>query len=493
MTPVDPDHAPYRICVRLLALVVIAAAAAVVGVGWGLNVAAVRMVVPGAVAMEVQTAVGLGAAAGALLLLGPGVGGARRGAGLALSTIPGMLGIAVLLEYLLRRKLGIDELPFVDSEGRAAGMPHPGRFTPTVAVCFLVVTAALLMLDRGTKWRWRPSELLALPILIAPTMSLIGYAYSITAFYGPASAAKLAVNTALCFLALAVALLLARPRGRVLELATTTSPAGIIVRRMVPICVVVPLVLGWLHLRTVEAGVFNFAAGTWWMTAAVIAAMAGMIRWCAGTLSRTDGRRRAFENQLYALANRDSLTGLFNRHRFEEELDQVLARARRYGGAASILVIDLDHMKPVNDSFGHAAGDDLLRGVAAVFGARLREADIAARLGGDEFAVVLIEAGRAAAAKVARELCCAIAEIRIETPYGTGSTTASVGVAPVDGTPGLVPGELLARADEAMYRAKRAGGNQVASTRYVSEQSAPALAPATARELRPRQRTPTRS
>src|SRR5438105_3438016 len=85
-----------------------------------------------------------------------------------------LCGIAVLLEYLLRRKLGIDELPFVDSEGRAAGMPHPGRFTPTVAVCFLVVTAALLMLDRGTKWRWRPSELLALPILIAPTMSLIG-------------------------------------------------------------------------------------------------------------------------------------------------------------------------------------------------------------------------------------------------------------------------------------------------------------------------------
>jgi diguanylate cyclase (GGDEF)-like protein len=462
----------------LLALVVIAAAFAVLGVGWGLDVAAVRSVVPGAVAMEAQTAVGLAAAAAALLLLGPRVQGPRRAAGLTLSVIPGLLGIAVLAEYLLHRKLGIDEFPFVDSEARGAGMPHPGRFTPMVAACFLIVTGALLMLDRGTKWRWRPSELLALPLLIAPAMSLIGYAYSIPVFYGPASAAKLAVNTALCFLALAVALLLARPRGRVLELATTTSPAGIIVRRMVPVCVVVPLVLGWLHLRTVETGVFSFATGTWWMTAAVIAALAGMIRWCAGTLSHTDGKRRAFEEQLYALANRDSLTGLFNRHRFEEELDQLLARARRYGDAASVLLIDLDHFKPVNDSLGHAAGDDLLRSVADAFRARLREGDMVGRLGGDEFAVVLIEADFRAAATVARDLCDAIAEIRIETPDGSCSTTASVGIAPVDGTPGLQSAAVLALADAAMYRAKRAGGNRFASTLQVSDQSDQATTPA---------------
>src|SRR4029077_10723825 len=144
-------------------------------------------------------------------------------------------------------------------------------------------------------WRWRPSELLALPLLIAPAMSLIGYAYSIPVFYGPASPPTLAVNTALCFLALAVALRLARPRGRVLELATTTSPAGIIVRRMVPLCLLVPLVLGWLQLRTVHWGLLGDEEAAWWTTAAAIAGLVGMVHWCARTLSHTDGKRRALE------------------------------------------------------------------------------------------------------------------------------------------------------------------------------------------------------
>jgi len=446
---------------------VIAAAIAVIGVGWGLDVSAVRAVVPGAVAMEAQTALGLGAGAAAILLLAPEVQGRRRTWGRVLASVPGLLGVAVLAEYVLHRKLGIDEFPFLRHQARVAGMPYSGRFAPMVGVCFLLLTGALLTLDRGRKWRWRVSELLAIPMVIAPAMSLIGYAYSIPTLYGPASAAKLAVNTALCFLALSVALLLARPRGRVLELATTTSPAGVIVRRMVPLCVVVPLVLGWLHLRSVEGGLFNFHAGTWWMTALAIAGLIGMIRWCARTLSRTDGKRRALEAQLYALANRDSLTGLFSRHRFEDELDQLLARARRYGDNACLLLFDLDHMKPINDTLGHAAGDQLLRDVAGVVSGRLREADIVGRLGGDEFAALLLEASPSAAAEISRDLCAAIAEIQVEAPDGSRSSTASIGVAPIDATPGVSSSELLARADAAMYRAKRAGGNRVALTDYV--------------------------
>ena len=455
----------------------IAAAAAVVGVGWTLDVPAVRSVIPGAVAMELQTALGLGAAAGALLLLAPGAQGSRRDFGLALAAVPGLLALVVLAEYVLHRKLGLDEFPFADPEARAAGVRYPGRFSPMVATCFLLLTAALLTLDRGSRWRWRPSELLAFPIAIAPFMSLIGYAYSIPAFYGPASAAKLAVNTALCFLALSVALLLARPRGRVLELATTTNPAGVIVRRMVPLCVAVPLVLGWLHVRTVQAGWFNDQTGTWWMTALAIAGLVGMIRWCAKTLSHTDRKRRALEAQLYALASRDSLTGLFSRHRFEDELDQVLARCRRYGESASLVLFDLDHMKPVNDTFGHAAGDELLIGVAGVVRGRLREADVVGRLGGDEFAALMLEATPAGSMAVANELCAAIGAISIEAPDGVISSTASIGVSPIDPTPGLTGAELLARADVAMYEAKRAGGNRVALTDVVhvgTEAPAPA-------------------
>jgi diguanylate cyclase (GGDEF)-like protein len=468
VSPAQSDRQPYRFHVTLLGLAVVAAATAVAVVGWALDVSAVRSVIPGAVGMKFQTALGLGTGAAALLLLDAQAQGRRRTVGLLLATVPGLLAVAVLSEYVLRLKLGIDEFPFIDHDGRAAGIAYPGRLAPTIGVCLLLLTSALLMLDRGATWRWRPSELLAIPMGIGAFMSLIAYAYSIPAFYGPAAATKMGVNTALCFVALAVALLVARPRGRVLELATTTTPAGVIVRRMVPVCVVVPLILGWLHLRFVSWGVFSDQVGAWWIAATTTAGLVGLIWWCAGTLSRADGKRRALEAHLYEIANRDSLTGLFSRHRFEDELDQLLARARRYGDAASLMLFDLDRMKPVNDTLGHAAGDQLLRTVADVVTSRLREADVVGRLGGDEFAVLLLEAAPSAAMEVANDLCAAIAEIRFETNGGTCWTSASIGVAPVDASPGLSSSELLARADAAMYRAKRAGGNQAALTEHVS-------------------------
>jgi len=368
----------------------------------------------------------------------------------------------VLAEYVAGVHLGIDELPFVDHAGRAAGIAYPGRCAPTTAGCFVLLSGALLALDRGVTWRWRPAELLAIPMALVALMSLIGYAYSIPAFYGPASAAKMAVNTALCFVALASALLVARPRGRFLELATTTDPGGVMVRRLVPRSVVVPLVLGWLHLRTVNSGLFNDQIGTWWLAAATIAGLVAMMWWCAGTLSGADRKRRVLEGQLLSLANRDGLTGLFNRHRFEEELDQFLSRSRRYGESGALLLIDLDRLKPINDTLGHGAGDRMLRAVGAVLTERTRESDVVGRLGGDEFAVLLLAASAADAMTRADDLRDGIANIQIDGGHRYAATSASIGVAPVGPADGADSSEFLRRADVAMYRAKRAGGNRVA-------------------------------
>ena len=455
-------EAPYRLALTLLAGAVLVTGLAVVLVGWGLDVAVVRSVLPGAVGMKALTGFGLVAGASAMLLLVAETDGRRHVAGLALAAVPGLFGAAVLVEYALGVHLGIDELVFVDHAGRAEGIDFPGRFAPTTAVCFLMLTGALLTLDRGRGWRWRPSELLAIPMLVIAFMSVIGYAYSIPAFYGPASAAKMAVNTALCFVALGVGLLIARPRGRFLELATTTDPGGVMVRRMVPLCFIVPLVLGWLHLRTVSWGVFDDRVGTWWLSAATVAGLVGMMWWCGGTLSRADRERRALEAQLFELANRDGLTRLFNRHRFEEELAAFLLRARRYGTTGSLLLIDLDHFKPINDSHGHGAGDEMLRAVAQVVSGRVRDSDVVGRLGGDEFAVLLLEATPAQARARAEDLRAAIAAIRIPTGAGDAWTSASVGVAAVDAETEQGASDLLGRADGAMYRAKRAGGDRVA-------------------------------
>jgi diguanylate cyclase (GGDEF)-like protein len=462
MTRTRPDdRPPYRLAVTALAAGVLLMALAVVVVGWGMDVAAVRSVFPGAVGMKFQTAVGLAGASAAMLLLAGMPTGRRRTAALLLAVVPGVLGIVVLVEYVFGVRLGTDELIFIDHSGRARGIAYPGRLAPTTGVCFLLLTGGLLAVDRGRDWRWRPTELLAIPMATIAFMSLIGYAYSIPAFYGPASAAKMAVNTALCFVALAVGLLIARPRGRFLELATTTDPGGVMVRRMVPVCVVVPLVLGWLHLRTVGWGVFDDHVGTWWLASATAAGFVAMMWWCAGTLSRADRARRLLEAQLFELANRDALTGLFNRHRFEEEVDAFLARARRYGTRGALLLLDLDHFKPINDTLGHGAGDEMLRAVAGCVTGIVRDSDVVGRLGGDEFAVLLLELTAAEALARADDLRAAIGELRIPAPDGPASTTASIGVVEVDAACALDSSELLGRADGAMYRAKRAGGDRV--------------------------------
>jgi diguanylate cyclase (GGDEF)-like protein len=475
MTQAGAGLPPYRLTVTRLAGAVLATAAAVATIGWGLDVSAVRSVVPGAVGMKILTALGLGAGAGALLLLGR-----SRRVGLLLALVPGLLGLAVLAEYVLHVKLGIDELLFVDHDGRAAGIAYPGRFAPTTAVCFVLLAGALLTLDRGAGRRWRPTELLAIPMVLTACMSLIAYAYSIPAFYGPSAAAKMAVNTACCFVALGIALLLCRTRGRLLELATTTDPGGVMLRRLVPLCVIVPLVLGWLRLRAVGWGLFGDAVGTWWLAAATIGGLVAVMLRCASTLSRSDRDRRALEDKLVELANRDPLTGLFTRRRFEEELDQLLARSRRYGDRGWLLLIDLDRLKPINDTFGHLVGDRILCAVADALTGRVRESDVVGRLGGDEFAVLLFDADRLEVEHVALQLLAAIAGIAIEADGATTSSSASIGVARVDSGGDAAASDCLARADTAMYRAKRDGGN-----RAVHDDAAPAVLATPARRLAP--------
>ncbi|MGH2839528.1 MAG: PAS domain S-box protein, partial [Solirubrobacteraceae bacterium] len=111
--------------------------------------------------------------------------------------------------------------------------------------------------------------------------------------------------------------------------------------------------------------------------------------------------RRRFESELRHLADDDPLTGLYNRRRFEQELERHVTDVARYAPRGALLVLDLDHFKYVNDALGHHAGDELILAVAAILRARLRDSDILARLGGDEFAVLLPTADDSEAEKVA--------------------------------------------------------------------------------------------
>ncbi|MGZ4308386.1 MAG: diguanylate cyclase [Gaiellaceae bacterium] len=156
----------------------------------------------------------------------------------------------------------------------------------------------------------------------------------------------------------------------------------------------------------------------------------------------------------------DSLTGLANRWRFDEELALEWRRAERVGDSLALILADLDDFKSVNDSHGHPVGDEVLRRVAEILAGNIRQVDLAARYGGEEFAVIVPEADLEGAQRLAERLRAALEEHPIDLPGGKRLVvTASFGVAVKGDLPR--PEELIAVADEALYESKRAGKNQV--------------------------------
>ena len=171
--------------------------------------------------------------------------------------------------------------------------------------------------------------------------------------------------------------------------------------------------------------------------------------------------RRELEAQLKRQVATDPLTGLHNRRSYEMLFQRELKRKQRYGGSLSLFVLDLDHFKQINDTFGHSAGDRALQALAELCRRQLREADILGRLGGEEFVVMLPGTALAEAVPVAERLREKIAEMEFETPYGSFHMTATIGLAALLSGDKSVD-ELVRRADEALYRGKAGGRNQVA-------------------------------
>jgi diguanylate cyclase (GGDEF)-like protein/PAS domain S-box-containing protein len=166
--------------------------------------------------------------------------------------------------------------------------------------------------------------------------------------------------------------------------------------------------------------------------------------------------RRENEESLRHQADHDPLTGLVNRRRLYAELDAELAAGRRSGSLAALCVLDLDGFKGINDTLGHAAGDEALERVARALGERVRSGDVVARLGGDEFAVLLRRVGVEEARRTADALVEVVGEALRRGIPADLRAGVSIGVAVVaDGD----PDELLHRADEAMYAAKQQRGN----------------------------------
>ena len=172
--------------------------------------------------------------------------------------------------------------------------------------------------------------------------------------------------------------------------------------------------------------------------------------------------RRSAEKRLQHMADHDSLTGLLNRRRLDEELSREIARARRHQHDSCLLLLDLDGFKDVNDTLGHGAGDELLQRIADALTDALREEDVVARMGGDEFAVILPNTGHEGGLTVAEKL---VGVVRYHGISAVGrvsrSVSASIGMTVIEGASAPSEHTLMAEADAAMYEAKHGGKSQV--------------------------------
>lgn len=167
-------------------------------------------------------------------------------------------------------------------------------------------------------------------------------------------------------------------------------------------------------------------------------------------------RLRLIQEQLSQLATHDSLTSLVNARAFAARLTQELERNRRYPRPLSLMYLDLDDFKVINDSHGHQTGDAVLRLVADAMRSSVRQADIVGRLGGDEFAVLMPETDAQLADTAAKRLATGLRTVF----KGTPTVTASIGVVSCTASDANTD-DLLRRADQAMYEAKRAGKDRV--------------------------------
>lgn len=196
----------------------------------------------------------------------------------------------------------------------------------------------------------------------------------------------------------------------------------------------------------------------------------------AGPIFDSDGRllavietlrdmtvQKEAQDELERLASRDSLTGLANRRAFDEHIGQEWVRGRQSKQQVSVLMLDVDHFKQFNDTYGHPQGDACLKSVASVLaGAAARSGDLVSRYGGEEFVLVLPGTTEEGAMVVAERVRAAVAGLRIPNAASRheGMLTVSIGVA--TGDPAILTQEvLLKRADEALYRAKHGGRNRV--------------------------------
>ena len=189
-------------------------------------------------------------------------------------------------------------------------------------------------------------------------------------------------------------------------------------------------------------------------------------------LQKQSEELRAMNQELSRLAITDPLTGLYNRRHFEYSLEKEIKVSHRHGETNSLIILDIDHFKQVNDNYGHDVGDKVIKKVAEILNSRLRETDLLCRIGGEEFAAICLRTDKGIALKLAQDLRHTIEQKPIKYDEGELFVTISIGIATIHGKDSdLQPKQLYRFADEALYYSKNNGRNQVNHFEDIKEEN----------------------
>jgi diguanylate cyclase (GGDEF)-like protein/PAS domain S-box-containing protein len=256
--------------------------------GWMLNIPVLKSILPGIASMKANTASAFILAGLALwLIFRESATRLERYVAQVCALIIALVGLLTLSEYMFGWQLGIDQLLFKELPGNA-GTFAPGRMSPTTALSFLLLGAALLLLDRRTAVGDRIAQLFGVLIALLSGLALLGYIYETTALYGVGTYNQIAIHTALTFIIVSAGLLCMRPDHGPMTIITSGNTGSMMARRLLPPTIVFPVILGWLRLKGQQAGLYDAQLGVALMVSSSIVVFISIIWLTARLLNQAD-------------------------------------------------------------------------------------------------------------------------------------------------------------------------------------------------------------
>ncbi|MFV8376600.1 PAS domain-containing protein [Flavobacterium sp. LB1P71] len=286
----------YSLKSKILAIA-ISSIGIIVLIGWLLNIPVVKSLVPGVVSMKVNTALCFILSGFTLCILNDEKQNFfKRMCSIVFPSIMILVGLLTFIEYLFEINFGIDEFLFKE-EATATATSHPGRMAPITAICFVLSGISLLLLYK--KKAFQMFQLLSLSVFALTLLTLIGYAYAVNDFQGGiASYTKMAIHTSVAFIFLSVGMLFSKSDKGIMSIFTNNGIAGITTRKLLPVIIFTPLILGWFRLIGQQAGYYSTELGVALFSFTTILIFVVVVFGISRTLLAIDKKRKEAEEQL---------------------------------------------------------------------------------------------------------------------------------------------------------------------------------------------------